>query len=321
MELLSVVYYFNAQLYLVAPGSALSPIAAIAIGIASLIIGWITYTFLCDSALGKKPLLLGIILFLLLVIAAWGLSQLFSGRGAFIHVGAIIGTIMVGNVFFVIMPVQRDMVAAMSVKKTPDPSLPAKGLLRSRHNNYFTLPVLFIMISSHFPSTFGHTYNWAVLAALSIISVMVRHYFNTRHLNQKYAWTIPAAALGMICLAFIVSPTKTSTSSQLEPVAGGVTDTLNPVAVANTHNSFNKIQTIIEKHCTTCHSQTPSSPLFSAAPAGVMFDTPQQIKLLAPNIYAQSVASIVMPLGNITKMTEQERELLGQWIIKGANIE
>jgi uncharacterized membrane protein len=302
MALLSAVYYLNAQAYLVAPGSDLSPLAAIGIGIASLIVGWFIYTLLCDSKLGDSPLLLGVILFVLLVIAAWGLSQVFSGRGAFIHVGAIIGTIMVGNVFFVIMPAQRKMVASLEKGELPDPKLPAKGLLRSRHNNYFTLPILFIMISNHFPSTFGHEFNWAVLAVLSILSIMVRHYFNTRHLTQKYAWTIPAAALGMICLAFVVAPKKVE---------------INTVQKI----SFSTILPIIEQRCTVCHSATPTSPLFTSAPSGVMFDTAAQIKLMSARINAQTVASQVMPLGNITKMSEQERQLIGQWIIEGANIE
>ncbi len=134
------------------------------------------------------------------------MSKVFSGRGAYLHVGAIIGTIMVGNVFRIIMPAQRALVAAIAENRTPDPSLPAKGLLRSRHNNYFTLPVLFIMISNHFPSTYGSPYNWLILAGIAVLAVLVRHYFNTRHNSQKFAWTLPVAALGMICLAYVTGP-------------------------------------------------------------------------------------------------------------------
>ncbi|EPJ43209.1 MAG: hypothetical protein OFPI_43970 [Osedax symbiont Rs2] len=306
MALLAVVYYLNAQLYLVAPGSGLSSGAAIGIGIASLIIGWVLYTSLCESALGKQPALLGAILFVLIIAAAWGLSQVFSGRGAFIHVGAIIGTIMVGNVFFVIMPAQRKMVASLEAGELPDPALPAKGLLRSRHNNYFTLPILFIMISNHFPSTFAHSYNWAVLAGISILGILVRHYFNTRHLNQKYAWTLPAAALGMISLAFVVAPQRTAPT----PIN----------ATASAAVSFSAIQPIIEQRCTVCHSATPSSPLFSAPPGGITFDNSEQIKQLAARIHAQSVATQAMPLGNMTQMTAQERDLIGQWVTQGANL-
>ena len=175
-------------------------------GIGSLFVGWFIYSFLCDSALGKRPALLGFILFVLIIGAAYGFSKVFSGRGAYLHVGAIIGTIMVGNVFRIIMPAQRALVAAIAENRTPDPALPAKGLLRSRHNNYFTLPVLFIMISNHFPSTYGSQYNWLILAGIAVLAVLVRHYFNTRHDSHKFAWTLPVAAVGMISLAYVTGP-------------------------------------------------------------------------------------------------------------------
>ncbi len=206
IALLCVVFYSNPTLYLLAPGSTLSGPEGVAIGIGSLFIGWFIYSFLCDSALGKRPALLGFILFVLIIGAAYGFSKVFSGRGAYLHVGAIIGTIMVGNVFRIIMPAQRALVAAIAENRTPDPALPAKGLLRSRHNNYFTLPVLFIMISNHFPSTYGSQYNWLILAGIAVLAVLVRHYFNTRHDSHKFAWTLPVAAVGMICLAYVVWP-------------------------------------------------------------------------------------------------------------------
>lgn len=197
----------------------------------------IIYTLLCDSPLGKKPLLLGVVLFACLVGAAYGLSQVFSGRGAYIHVGAIIGTIMVGNVFFVIMPAQRNLVKAIEDGTEPDPALPAKGLLRSRHNNYLTLPVLFIMISNHFPSTYGSEYNWLILACLAVFSILVRHYFNTRHGGQKFAWAVPVAVLGMISLAFVTSNKMPSLSEPSAPVAqqeaATTTDSATETASAN----------------------------------------------------------------------------------------
>ncbi len=299
--LLTVVYYLNAQLYLVAPGSGLSSAAAIAISIGSLLSGWFIYTYLCDSALGKKPTLLAVIIFALLILAAWALTQVFSGRGAYIHVGAIIGTIMVGNVFRVIMPGQRAMLKAIEEGREPDPALPAKGLLRSRHNNYFTLPVLFIMISNHFPSTYGAEFNWAILAVLSALSILVRHYFNTRHQTQKFAWTLPAAALGMVTLAFVAAPQKAQNAPSQQV-------------------SFNQVSTIIQERCSACHSANPSFAGFSAAPAGVIFDSAEQIKLLSPRIHAQSIATQAMPLGNVTQMTQAERDLVGQWIAEGAKI-
>ena len=339
IALLCVVFYSNPTLYLLAPGSTLSGPEGVAIGIGSLFIGWFVYSFLCDSALGKRPALLGFILFVLIIGAAYGFSKVFSGRGAYLHVGAIIGTIMVGNVFRIIMPAQRALVAAIAENRTPDPALPAKGLLRSRHNNYFTLPVLFIMISNHFPSTYGSQYNWLILAGIAVLAVLVRHYFNTRHDSHKFAWTLPVAALGMICLAYVTGPKPAPTAPETAkvikyqpipetavsgakpdstpaPAAAPAATPAAPVATVD----FEKVHVVIQERCAVCHSAKPTSPLFSAAPGGVMFDTAQQIKLMAPRIQAQAVASQIMPLGNITQMTQQERDLIGAWINTGAQI-
>ncbi|MBB1463852.1 urate hydroxylase PuuD [Vibrio splendidus] len=347
--LLGVVYYLNAEIYLIAPGSGLDSTTAIAIGIGSFVAGWFIYDLLCDSPLGKTPVLLGVVLFVLLVAATYGLTQVFSGRGAYIHVGAIIGTIMVGNVFRVIMPAQRNLVKAIEEKREPDPALPAKGLLRSRHNNYMTLPVLFIMISNHFPSTYGSEYNWLILAGLAIFSILVRHYFNTRHGSQKFAWTVPVAALGMITLAFVTSPyakkqmtpvvqapvvqevqvsatesateelaandtASTTTSSQAAPAD-------HAMQAASAGVSFETINKVIQERCSVCHSSTPSHAAFAAAPAGVMFDTPEEIKANVPRIVAQTVTTKVMPLGNMTQMTDEERALIGTWVEQGATLQ
>ncbi|MBI6551249.1 urate hydroxylase PuuD [Pseudomonas sp. LY-1] len=334
VALLCMVFYLNPTLYLLAPGSSLSGTEGVLLGIGSLLAGWFIYSFLCDSALGKRPALLGLTLFVLLIAAAYGFSKVFSGRGAYLHVGAIIGTIMVGNVFRIIMPAQRALVAAIAQNRTPDPTLPAKGLLRSRHNNYFTLPVLFIMISNHFPSTYGSQYNWLILAGIAVAAVLVRHYFNTRHNSQKYAWTLPVGALAMICLAYVTGPkpvtdvAKTPAAIEYQPLpetalGGGVKPAAPaaPAAAAAPAQAtidFDKVHGVIQARCAVCHSARPSSPLFSTAPAGVMFDTPTQIQQQAARIQAQAVASQIMPLGNITQMTQQERDLIGTWINQGA---
>ena len=334
VALLCVVFYLNPTLYLLAPGSSLNGTEGVLLGIGSLLAGWFIYSFLCDSALGKRPALLGLTLFVLLIAAAYGFSKVFSGRGAYLHVGAIIGTIMVGNVFRIIMPAQRALVAAIAQNRAPDPALPAKGLLRSRHNNYFTLPVLFIMISNHFPSTYGSQYNWLILAGIAVAAVLVRHYFNTRHNSQKYAWTLPVGALAMICLAYVTGPkpvtdvTKTPAAIEYQPLpetalGGGVKPAAPaaPAAAAAPAQAtidFDKVHGVIQARCAVCHSAKPSSPLFSTAPAGVMFDTPMQIQQQAARIQAQAVASQIMPLGNITQMTQQERDLIGTWINQGA---
>jgi uncharacterized membrane protein len=363
VALLCIVFYSNPTLYLLAPGSTLSGGAGIAIGVGSLVASWTIYDILCDSPLGKRPALLGLALFVLVIAACFGFSQVFSGRAAYLHTGAIIGTIMVGNVLRIIMPAQRALVAAIAENRTPDPSLPAKGLLRSRHNNYFTLPVLFIMISNHFPSTYGSQYNWLILAGIAVCAVLVRHYFNTRHNSHKYAWTLPVGALGMMCLAYVTGPAQmprgpdVAEKIQYQPLPGtaigghradepkpDVASAPAPVsapapapatapapapaeavaaqpAQASTGGvDFEKVHSVIQERCTVCHSAKPTSPLFSSAPAGIMFDTPQQIQQLAPRIQAQAVTAQIMPLGNITQMTQQERDLLGQWIDKGAQV-
>ncbi|MDL2184437.1 urate hydroxylase PuuD [Pseudomonas sp. ChxA] len=339
IALLCVVFYANPTLYLLAPGSSLSGPEGVLLGLGSLLAGWFIYSFLCDSALGKRPALLGLILFVLLIAAAYGFSKVFSGRGAYLHVGAVIGTIMVGNVFRIIMPAQRALVAAIAENRTPDPALPAKGLLRSRHNNYFTLPVLFIMISNHFPSTYGSQYNWLILAGIAVAAVLVRHYFNTRHNSQKYAWTLPVGALAMICLAYVTGPKPVSTAPDvakapaaieyqplpetalgggLKPAAPPAPAAAPAAAPAQASIDFDKVHGVIQERCAVCHSAKPTSPLFSTAPAGVMFDTPAQIQQQAARIQAQAVASQIMPLGNITQMTQQERDLIGTWINQGA---
>jgi len=351
IALLCVVFYWNPSLYLLAPGSTLSGAEGVAIGIGSLVAGWFIYDFLCDSPLGKHPALLGAVLFVLIIAACFGFSLVFSGRGAYLHTGAIIGTIMVGNVFRIIMPAQRQLVAAIENNQTPDPVLPAKGLLRSRHNNYFTLPVLFIMISNHFPSTYGSQYNWLILAGIAVAAVLIRHYFNTRHDSNKYAWTLPVGALAMICLAYVtgpkpmaVSPEQAAAKVEYQPlpataVGGKTAAELRaeeatkaaeaPAAPAEAPaqataqaagGDFDKIHKVIQERCSVCHSSKPTSPLFSAAPAGVIFDTPQQIQAQAARIQAQAVASQIMPLGNITQMTAEERKLVGDWIAKGAQV-
>ncbi|MFL3649419.1 MAG: urate hydroxylase PuuD [Oceanospirillaceae bacterium] len=307
--LLSTVYYLNAATYLLLPGSSISPMLGVAIGLGSLLMGWWVYDLLCKSPLKHQPLLLGVVLMLFLVGLSWGFSQFMTGRAAYLHVGAVIGTMMVGNVFFIIMPAQRNLVGAIEAGTEPDPALPKNGLLRSRHNNYLTLPVIFIMVSGHFPSTYGHEWNWAILLGLSIISVAVRHYFNTRHNSQRFVWALPAAVLALLVMAYVTAPSypsaKTSSASS---------------AAAETSVSALQAQAIVAKHCVSCHSAKPSHVAFSAAPGGVMFDSIEAIKRYKDQIYLQTVANHIMPLGNSTGMTQDERDQLGRWIADGANI-
>jgi uncharacterized membrane protein len=303
--LMIVIYYTNPRGYLIGSDSPIGPLAAVGVGIGSMLVGWFVYDLLCDSPLGKRPTTLAVIIFLLLVGASYGLSQLFTGRGAYIHVGAIIGTIMVANVFRVIIPTQRLMVRAIEENRTPDPRPPARALLRSRHNNYFTLPVLFIMISNHFPSTYGSAWNWLILAIIGVSGLLVRHYFNTRHLSQRFAWALPAAVVALLALAFVTSPRLGITGGAGHPEA--------PV-------NFRQVEKVIRERCTVCHSARPSSPMYVTPPLGFVLDTPEQMQRSAAQIHSQAVATRAMPLGNLTKMTPEERELLGRWVAAGAPI-
>lgn len=299
--LLSIVYYLNPGLYLLDPGVAeLSPAQGISISLLTLAGGWIVYDLLC-RALSKHPTLLATLGFAGITATAYGLCHVFAPRAAYLHVGAMIGTIMAANVFFVIIPGQRQMVDAMLRGEEPDVSRGAAGSLRSLHNNYLTLPVLFIMVSNHFPMTYGHNANWAILAGLSLVGAVARHYFNLKHKGRHKVWILPAAAAGMIALALVTSPPP-------------------PEALSGPIVPFNNAHAVVQKRCLPCHSATPTFPGVQVPPLGIKYDTPEQIRALSPKIVKVAVHSQTMPLANATNMTEDERQLLGQWIAQGAVI-
>jgi uncharacterized membrane protein len=297
--LLVILYYFHADTYLIDKSVAdLSVWEAIAISIGLLAVAWLVYDGLC-RVLGTHPLVLATTLLALLTLAAWGISHLFSGRATYIQIGAMIGTMMVGNVFFVIIPAHWELVRAKQEGREPDPAANARGKLRSVHNNYLTLPVVFTMLSNHFPFTYGHSYSWLILMVLLVIGAWVRHFFNLRHTGRT-VWAIPvSAAIAIAVLAILIRP-------QSESSAG-------TAAV-----SFATVHTIVDQRCTACHSQHPT--LVSEAPLGLKLDTPQEIRRYAPDVKGMAVDSTAMPLGNVTKMTKAERQLLGRWIDQGAKI-
>ena len=300
--LLIVVYYWNANIYLInSSGIVLSTWSAIGVSLSSLVLGWITYDQMCKSAISKKPVLFAGIGFALLTAAAYGFSQVFSPRAAYLHVGAMIGTMMAANVFFVIIPNQQKMVDSMIRGEEPDITLGDAGSLRSLHNNYFTLPVLFIMVSNHFPMTFGHSFNWAVLAAIALIGAGVRHHFNLKHQGHKNVWILPVASVAILALAFVIRPNSSPATQQ-----------------ATARISYSDVKDIIAQRCQVCHSATPSLDGISAAPNGVMYDSHAQVKAVASKIKTQAVDLKVMPPGNLTNMTDEERALLGAWINAGA---
>jgi uncharacterized membrane protein len=304
--LLSIAYYFNAQAMMIDKSVFdLSSFQAIGIGIGSLLIGWIVYDFLCRSKLGQHDLWFGLVMFVLLVGAAWMLTATLSGRAAYIHVGAMIGTMMVGNVLMLIIPGQRKMVEAMMAGRVPDAIHGKKAKQRSVHNNYFTLPVLFIMISNHYAMTYRHQYAWLVLAVIMAAGVLIRHFFNLRH-RGRTEWRYPVAGvLLLLGVAVALAPAPPNRSAQ----GGQVRD-----AVAQ----FASVQTIVAQRCVSCHAAQPTQPGFAAAPAGVMFDSAEHIRQHAQRIYTQAVQLKAMPIGNMTNMTEAERSVIAAWFEGGA---
>ena len=315
--LLGLVYHMNAKAYLIKAGSDLSVGAATMISTASLLAAWLVYDGLCKSPLKKMPVVFAALGFVLMTAAAYGLHQIFSPRAAYIHIGAMIGTCMVANVYFVIIPGQRAMVEATEKGEEPDVSKGEAGSFRSLHNNYLTLPVLFIMISSHYPMTYGHSANWAILAALALISAAIRHWFNLRGQGHKNVWILPVAALAGLSLAFVIKPAPVKLSATAPKPAASKAVTPAP----QSDSDFVAVEAIFKARCVTCHSATPTHPTAPVAPKGLKFDTPQQIAARLQQIKAQVVDSKIMPLGNLTQMTDAERATVGNWIAKGAPIQ
>ncbi|MGI9304538.1 MAG: urate hydroxylase PuuD [Gammaproteobacteria bacterium] len=304
--LLALVYWYGAEVYLIDSTVAdLSKPLAIGISVVTLVAGWTIYDLLCKSALGNHETALGLVIFVLAVFAAWGLCQLFSGRGAFIHYGAMLGTIMVANVFFVIIPGQRELVNATREGRTPDPGHGLRGKQRSVHNTYFTLPVLFVMISNHYAMTYGHAFNWLILVAISLAGALIRVYFVARHKGSASPVPIGAAALLLLAVSLAIAPKLTDTAP----------------ARAGTAKIFAQVQTIVEARCAGCHAVTPTQPGFTAPPNGVVFDTSAQIVAQAVQIHQQTVVTQAMPIANLTRITDDERALLDQWFKGGARAE
>jgi len=303
MVLLSLMFYVGADIYLIDPSVAqLSQGMAIAIGVGVIVGGWVVYDLLCRTKLASNGLVLGLILMVLITALSYYLSQTFSARGAFMHVGAVIGTIMAGNVFFTIMPSQRALVDCVTRGVAADPSWGAKAKLRSTHNTYLTLPLIFIMISNHYPMIFNHQYNWAVLMAVFVITALIRQYFVARHKgNQRLIVPILATVL-TIALAVIIAPKKSQqhdTAERIEPA---------------------KVKEIINARCTTCHSKNNSDNVFITAQGGIVLDTLDDMARMAPRIQARAVDAKDMPFMNKTKITPEERDYLAQWIAQGAVI-
>jgi uncharacterized membrane protein len=302
--LLVLVYWLKAGAMMIDGNvRALTPLQAVGIGAASMVGSWIVYDVLCKSPLGKRDGLLGLVVFGFITALAWGLAHTFGGRAAFIHVGAAIGSIMAGNVFHIIIPGQKRMVAAMKAGQAPNPMDGLNAKQRSVHNNYFTLPVIFIMVSNHYAATYSHPHNWAVLTLIMAAGVSIRHFFNRRH-KGVYAWRYPA--FGAVLLGVVAWWTAPRILA-LPPVQGEVT--------------FNRVRAVIGQHCVSCHSPAPTFPGITVPQAGVLLHTPADLVQNAQRVYQQVVVTRIMPLGNTTNMTDEERAVVAAWVKAGAKME
>ena len=293
MGLLAIIYWFGASTYLIDQQvMALTPAIAVTISIGFLLAGWLVYNGLCRVLKGQDNLLAGII-FVLVCLSAWGLFQLFSARAAYLHVGAMMGSIMAANVFFHIIPGQKKVVAQMRAGQTPDAEPGIVGKQRSVHNTYFTLPVLFIMISNHYPMTYSHQHGWLVLIFIMLAGVLIRQYFVMRHSHRASPLLPALAVVLLLAMIWYLRPLATADAS-----AGQVSEA--------------QIAEIINNRCVACHASKPTQPGFVEAPLGLVLESSQQIVDRAERI-AFTVQTRYMPIGNLTGMTETERATVASW--------
>jgi len=306
--LMVIVYYLNASsMMLNSNGIINDPYQAIFISLIFIFFSWFVYDFLCKNFQFKDQTLFVITGFLITFFLSYLLAQIYDSRAAYIHVGAIIGTIMAANVFRVIIPAQKNLVTAAKNNYDPDLNLSLEAKNRSIHNNYFTLPILFIMISSHFSFTYGNNYNWLILAIISIVGALTRHYFNLRNRQQHKVWILPTAAMLMFLLMIVSSLPILKKKNEIS-------------LASNQMISFTEVNNIIKYRCGVCHAKNPTFEGIEKAPKGVIYDTAKDIIKNLKKIKEQAIDSNVMPPNNLTGITTIEREKIGLWIEQGANI-
>lgn len=306
--LLAFVYYFSAQLYLI--DSTVLPLEtweAIALSAGSLVLGWAVYDLLCRSPLGRNDNLLALFGFGFVVAMAFGFTLVFSARGAFMQAGALMGTIMACNVFMIIIPNQRKVVAALMRGEAPDPRYGRIGKQRSMHNNYITLPTVFVMIANHYPLVYGAALSWLILAVLIVVGVSIRHFFNTIHKGQRAPWG--AWFIVFICALLILTINRLTPAEPAAEHSG----LLPAPAMASAPVSLANAADIVISRCSMCHTREPVWEGLHATPKGVLLDTPERVAAHADQIFLASVWTHAMPPSNITDMTLEERRNLARW--------
>ena len=297
--LLVVQFYLDAPAWLIDP--AVMPLdawQAVAISVGSLAVGWVVYSALCRSPIGGKAAVLAATVFALLVVASWGYTQVFSARAALVHAGVLIGTIMAFNVFMVIIPSQKKVVAALVAGEAPDPRLGEVGKQRSVHNTYLTLPVLLLMLSGHYPMLTGHPHAWLLVALIIVGGGCARHFLVHLEVGTPFAstaWTLPVMAVALAVAVTMTAPTSRD-SGAVQPV------------------SDVEVLGIMDAHCVSCHAEKPANPAFGTAPKNLVLETVADLRRYADLVDLHSVRTRTMPLGNLTGMTDEERERLGAWI-------
>lgn len=304
--MLVIIYYFGADLFLVdRTVMELQNWQAISISIGSLALGWVIYDALCKSKFGDDNTRLMVLLFVLLVAMAWGYTQVFSGRAAFLHLGAFTGTVMSGNVFFIIMPNQRIVVADLMAGRVPDAKYGKIAKQRSTHNNYLTLPVIFMMISNHYPLAFATKYNWIIAALVFLMGVTIRHYFNSRHSRSgNPTWTWLATAILFVLAAW------------LSTIPRDQADVLEQTKLQHhfaATKGFQQVSDTVMGRCSMCHANEPSWEGMIVPPKNLRLETNGQIAAHAREIYLHAGRSHAMPPGNVSGITSKERQQIVQW--------
>jgi uncharacterized membrane protein len=299
------VYYLQANLYTIDPAVwALEPWQAPVIGLGGIALSWLVYEGLCRSALGKNGLVLGVVLFFYILLAAFVFTQVFNGRAAFLHTGAMIATWMSASVFFVIIPNQKKVVATLLAGGSPDPKLGKEAKLRSTHNNYLTLPVIFLMLSNHYPLAWSSRYSVVIIGLILIAGAVIRHFFNSQHAGKGSPWWTWGVAAASVALAVWLSIIG-------KPGNANMADASAPAEVAA---SFDEAVLAIQSRCSMCHAAEPVWEGIPVAPKGVRLDTPEEIARHAEIIRIQSVLTHAMPPNNITEMTLEERKAVATWL-------